>query len=516
MSLSKEYFHARRVGTPIIGLNTADQPYTMFNLLEAMPQSTTPALTWDIANGLKGLNAEGKEALIHITGTQNPPPSYMPNLPPPTTNPITTLRLAQNLPPQSILFCHNAHVLLKSPEAIQAIANLRNEFKQNGRTLTLMGPNLILPPELQHDIILISDPLPTQTACATIVTDAYESANIPNPDPETVAKASEALHGLSPFAAEQITALSLTSKGLHLPTLWKRKHHMINHTPGLQMWEGDETFANIGGVHEIKRYLTYIFKGKRPPKCIVFLDEIEKQMAGSQTQGPSDNTGVAQAFHGEILAFMQDTHATGLLFTGPQGTCKSHVSKAAGHEFKVPTISMSLSSMKTSLVGASESNIHQALATIRVLADGAPLFIGTCNAIQSLSPELRRRFRLGTFFFDLPTQDEKDQIWKIYHEQYQLPEQPHPTTFNWSGSDIQSCAELAWRLDLTINEASQYIIPTAQTSPEHLQSLRQNAHRRFLSASYPGPYQENHQTNIEGLHSSQKNGRSIFLETPIS
>ncbi|MGB7590439.1 MAG: hypothetical protein WBO19_04275, partial [Terriglobia bacterium] len=44
---------------------------------------------------------------------------------------------------------------------------------------------------------------------------------------------------------------------------------------------------------------------------------------------------------------------------------------------------------------------------IDAVSQGRMLFIATCNSIASLPPELRRRFTLGTFFFDLPTVDER-------------------------------------------------------------------------------------------------------------
>ena len=38
----------------------------------------------------------------------------------------------------------------------------------------------------------------------------------------------------------------------------------------------------------------------------------------------------------------------------------------------------------------------------------------------SLPPELRRRFTLGTFFFDLPLREERKAIWDIYFKNWNL------------------------------------------------------------------------------------------------
>ena len=54
-------------------------------------------------------------------------------------------------------------------------------------------------------------------------------------------------------------------------------------------------------------------------------------------------------------------------------------------------------------MGASTERLRTALQIIDAVSQGRMLFIATCNSIASLPPELRRRFTLGTFFFDLPT-----------------------------------------------------------------------------------------------------------------
>ena len=74
--------------------------------------------------------------------------------------------------------------------------------------------------------------------------------------------------------------------------------------------------------------------------------------------------------------------------------------------------------MESSLVGASTDRLRTALKIIDAVSQGRMLFIATCNSIASLPPELRRRFTLGTFFFDLPTEEEREIIWQIYLKKY--------------------------------------------------------------------------------------------------
>jgi SpoVK/Ycf46/Vps4 family AAA+-type ATPase len=184
---------------------------------------------------------------------------------------------------------------------------------------------------------------------------------------------------------------------------------------------------------------------------------------------------------------MQNEDATGIIMVGAPGTSKSMVSKAAGKAAGIPTIQFDLGAVKSSNVGASEHNMRQALNVIGTITNHAPLFLATCNSLQALSPELRRRFRLGTFIFPLPTREERQAIWTIYQRKYQLSDPPGKLLEErWTGAEIRQCCDIAWRLNITLDEAAQYIVPVAVSAKDSITDLYGKAHHAFLCASYPG------------------------------
>src|SRR5207247_2098718 len=160
--------------------------------------------------------------------------------------------------------------------------------------------------------------------------------------------------------------------------------------------KGGETFSDIGGVDNAKTFLARLVHGKEPPRAIVFIDEIEKALAGSS----GDSSGVSQSFLGTLLSWMQDKEAQGCLFLGPPGAAKSAVAKAVGNTVGIPTISFDLSGMKASLVGESEARLRIALDVVEAVSQGRALFVATCNSLAALAPEIRRRFKEVTMFFD--------------------------------------------------------------------------------------------------------------------
>jgi SpoVK/Ycf46/Vps4 family AAA+-type ATPase len=208
-------------------------------------------------------------------------------------------------------------------------------------------------------------------------------------------------------------------------------------------------------------------------------------MAGSGT----DSSGVSQSILGYLLSYMQDNNATGSILIGPGGSGKSTFAKAVGSEAEIPTIQLDLGGIKGSLVGESEGRMRAALAVITAVSASRPLFMATCNSIGTLPPELRRRFSLGTLFFDLPTEDERAKIWPMYLKKFDLDrKQKLPATEGWTGAEIRACADLADRRSCSLAEAARFIVPISVSASEVINRLRTESSGRYMSATSPGIY----------------------------
>jgi flavin-dependent dehydrogenase len=77
----------------------------------------------------------------------------------------------------------------------------------------------------------------------------------------------------------------------------------------------------------------------------------------------------------------------------------------------------------------------------------------TANDVSRLPPEFGRSERFdGIFFLDLPTREEKDAIWALYREQFEIDrDQRCPEDEHWTGAEIKACCRLAALLDLVEN-----------------------------------------------------------------
>lgn len=518
------FVRARRAGCPLIAISTADPAATVKKCRAALngKAQSTPVFVWDVVRGIMpDLTAEtdsaANEATKRVWEALNLNPDGQPG--PVLSDPVQCLaalvQSADKLTVQhpddadrkigSLVFMVHANRWLEDYAAMQAVWNCRLVFEPLGACLVLLGPSIKLPAELKNDVVLINEPLPDHPELTGILDDLADDVGMSQDKITEKDRIVDTVSGTSAFGARQILAMGLTKDGFDQDTLWERKVKMIEQTPGLSVWRGSSSFQAIGGLDGLKEYCRDILtSGNTPVGAVVFVDEIEKAMAGA-TGG--DMSGTSQDQMGAVLRVMQDRNYTGIIEVGHAGCGKSEIAKACGAIARCPTISLDLGAMKGSLVGQSEQQIRAALDVIEAVSGGSAFWIATCNKIASLPPELRRRFTLGTYFVDLPTKEEREAIWPIWIAKFGLKtRQALPACDGWTGAEIRAACDIAHRTGRTLTEASRRVVPIIRSNPEAVESLRALAHNRFIDARTGEVYQQEKQQPQQ-----QTTGRRIEL-----
>lgn len=493
MSMKKEFAQqfkaARKVGVPIIQVTTHDAKATIANVRNALgqKQSLVPLIRWDVCRGAQPLTDSGTQQLAHI-GQGQAVEEWSANL-------AEVLRRAENFEKDVILFISNAQLFWDAPEVQQGIWNLREPNKNKGNMLVLLTtPGTNLPILLQQDTLVLDEPLPTREQLTEIVTSTFKFAKQRNPefqipDESVTTQAVDALIGLPAFPAEQTTALNLnvSQSTLDVEGVYEKKRLLVNQTPGLSWYTGDAKLEHIGGLNSIKEFMHAVLTGKKKFKMLLRIEEIEKMFAGAGT----DTSGVTTKMLQSFLTWMQDRRVEGIIEYGVPGVSKSQLVYAIANHYKIPCIDWNMSAMENSLVGASQANLNTAQKVMDAISDGSILALASCNGVDSLATELKRRFNLGIFFFDVPTASERAAIWKIYLSKFGIPEE-QLTGVNdsgWTGAEIEQCCIFADRFNLKLEKAAKYIVPITVSSREKIRALRHNAHEKYLSASHDGYYQ---------------------------
>lgn len=474
----------RRAAVPLLAIQTADPAEVIAIALNEVNGNGYPILTWDCIHGIRALNSNAEAISNSLNNSMEPAVA--------TGNPIEMLRalekLAEITDSKPIIVALGLTDIMDDLQTKittrQAVWNLRDILSSIGALLIMTAPMGWINP-FPDDIAVVVSELPNRESHIEKAKNICNSAGVGEPSKKNNEKIGDALLGLSSFAAEQALALSVTKNGIDCDVLWARKRQQISETPGLSVYAGTEKFKDLGGLDQAKNLFKSLLEGKRKPGAVVFIDEIEKSLSGAS----GDTSGVSQSMLGYLLSYMQDINATGTIFVGPPGAAKSAMAKAIGNEGDIPTVTLDLGGIKGSLVGESEGRMRKALAVVTAISGSRPFFVATCNAISILPPELRRRFTVGTIFFDLPDKKEREIIWNIYIKKYNLDKkQKRPVDDGWTGAEIKQCCDLADRLNSTLLEVGKFVVPVAISAKEQIEKLRKEASDRYLSASSEGIY----------------------------
>ena len=201
--------------------------------------------------------------------------------------------------------------------------------------------------------------------------------------------------------------------------------------PVLQLDVGSLMGSLVGQSEERTRLALQVADAMSP--CVLMIDELDKAFAGVAGSGTNDS-GVSARMFGSVLSWLND------------------------HESDV-------------------------------------FVVATCNDISRLPPEFSRSERFdGVFFVDLPGREQKDAIWSLYLEQFELdPQQKRPGDDSWTGAEIKACCRLSSLLDVPLIQAAKNVVPVAVTSAESVQRLRSWASGRCLDADKTGIYQHSKQ-----------------------
>lgn len=468
------FLAARRAGAPIVAISTADQHALQHALAEAVPDEY-PKLTWNAVNGLQAINdPAGLEAIAQI----GDPESVSSD----SRDPANVLIMAARLPKRSVVIYWNAHRWIGDATVAQAILNLRDIYKADFRTLVLIGPALSMPAELVHDVVLLEDPLPDEPVLEKIVRDTHQSAGVEAP--EDVSRHVDAVRGLSAFEAEQVVAMSMKKKGLQLEEVWDRKRSSLEQTAGVRLNKEPVLLEDLRGLATAREYARRLFTGRKPPRAVFFVDEIEKSIPNGENAG----SHVEADALGVLLKEMADCDWQGMIAFGPPGSGKTRFAMGLGGTFGVPVLMGDIGATRGMYVGQSEQGIRDLMRVVKGVGGDRVFVVGTSNRLGQIPSELVSRFTAGIWMFDIPTAEEREAIWSLYVVKYGLEGDVVPESDGWTGREIRNCCRTAWTLKCTLREASAYVVPVVKSNPEAVRAARETAHMRFLSASSPGVY----------------------------
>ena len=411
------------------------------------------------------------------------------------------------------------------------IPNLKQA--RNFRNVIFVSPTFTLPDDLKKDITVLDFDLPTSDEIASVLDGIIRDnsgGNLKvNLNPKEKEELVKAAVGLTLQEAENAFARAMVNDGClnseDVDIVLKEKSQVIKKSDILEYIDSKVKIEDVGGLENLKKWLS-----KRDKS---WLDSAKKYGLPSPK---------------------------GVLLTGVPGCGKSLIAKSISSMWHLPLLRFDVSKVFNMYVGNSESNMREAIKMAEAISPCVlwideiekgfsglggsgdsgttsrifgtflswmqektkPVFVvATANNIDSLPSEMMRKGRFDEIFFiDLPTFNERKQIFKVHLESrltypevrgdFEINDQTlkhlSNITEGFGGSELEQIVVMglydAFSEDrsITLNDfenAVKNTVPLSVTQAEQIISIRNWANVRAVAATAQEDRMEYTQTSTD-------------------
>jgi len=318
---------------------------------------------------------------------------------------------------------------LDDPKVIELLQRVAKQFRKSGSTITMIGPDIKVPPALASEVAQIEIQAPSLAEIQQTIQTTLLELKKEHPfefkltKPEYAELARRFLGLTLPEVERILTKLVIEDSRLDskdLLQLMVEKRKLFEEDGVVEFVETQAAQVRLGGMKNLKSWLA-----KRRAALV---------------------SREAEAFG---LA-----PPKGLLLTGVQGCGKSLAARVIAHEWSLPLLKLDLGRIRDKYVGETERNLQRA---IEIAENTAPcvlwldeiekgiqtdemdgglssrllgylltwmqerqsrvFLVATSNNIDGLPPELLRKGRFDEIFFiDLPSAEERTEIFRAHLE----------------------------------------------------------------------------------------------------
>lgn len=383
-------------------LVTPEEERALETIMNVCAQAQRACMGWDVADGFQTL-----------VGSAAPPSAR---------DPMTALEQVEKAESDGLFVLKDFHEFWNDPRIKRKLRNVAQQLKFTKRSIIVTTPTSKLPVELKDQAVIVDFPSPQASQLENVLDKLSQTPGVKiNLTPLGRQKLVQAAVGLTAAQAQRVFAKAIVCDGVlddrDIDLVTEEKKQIIRESQALEFYAATETPDHVGGLGVLKKWLRL------------------RERAFSQE---ARDYGLPAP--------------KGMALIGIPGTGKSLTAKMVGGLWRLPLLRLDMGALFGSLVGESEERTRQALQLAETVAPAviwideiekglahggldsgtstrvfgtiltwmqektAPCFIvATANDISSLPPELLRKGRFDeVFFLDLPTLDEREEIFTVH------------------------------------------------------------------------------------------------------
>lgn len=405
---------------PIIYVVTPEESRAELMILKTAQELGRKLSVWSYTDGFREITK------------QNAPSNKIVD---PTTA-LFQLRDAAPAKEGEIIVMRDLHVFFNNNKVVRLLRDISNIFKKNRKTLVIVSPIKKIPPELQRDITVIDLDLPSREEIKTVFDSLYSPE-----DADARAKVRKAIGEISGEEQEKViqAAMGLTfieadnafakafieynaDKSEPLSRLvLKEKAIAVKKSGILEYFEPKQTADHIGGLENLKTWLR-IRSNAFGEKARQFGLPVPRGILLVGLPGCGKSLSAKVASH--ILGLPLLKFDIGRVFAGLVGQSEQNMRNAIATAESIGSAVIWIDELEKAFAGSNDNNTSNSGTTQRIFGNfltwlqekTVPCFvIATVNKINNLPPELLRKGRFDEIFFvGLPNKEEREKILQVH------------------------------------------------------------------------------------------------------
>ena len=453
----KNFLEHVAAGYPLLWIDTLEYERCIEQCSKDCKKLNRECVIWDINKGIYN----NDETLEESSMDALQPIDYLSN----TDNSNT------------VIFVLDYHCYIKNNIVWRALLNNINKFKQIVCSFVIVSPIVTIPSEINRYFSILDFNLPNKEDIKNFIEYFCDSFNIKISNNVKTKLINSGL-GLTLFELENALSLSLSTEEKLLPDfINEQKKQLIKSQSSLTLNNKKLKFDSLYGLDNLK-YFSKKMVGKGKGILLVGIPGGGKShfanTLGTETGRNTINMDFG-AMMGSLVGETEQNTANALKTIDAMEPCILFIDE----------IEKGLAGVSgyNGDSGTSQRQGGQFLKWLSD-HDSDVYVIATSNDISKLPPEYLRAERWDAIFFvDFPTAEEREGICNIYKKLYNVKDDNLPNIDNWTGAEIKTLYRLASCMNIPLIEASNYVTPIFKTMKEKLNELKSWAKDRTIPAS---------------------------------
>ena len=473
---------------PLLAIETVEEDRVRSLLIEVASELSLPLFEWSLASGISRLRG------VTIDGTEDA---------------LAALKHIEQIGDDAIFLMKDLATHLDAAATRRALREVVAKLTSTRSTIVVTGEPIELAPEIESLAVRFALQLPDERELRELVRSVVDSmstrrrvrVDLTREDAQRIVRS---LSGLTIGQARQVIAAAIVDDGSlsarDIDAIIRRKGELIDRSGLLEFYPPEQNNSDIGGFKRLKEWL-------------------DRAAIGFSPEAKALNLPMPK----------------GVLLVGVQGCGKSLAAKFIARHWKLPLLKVDAGRFYDKYVGETEKRFRRATSVAEAMspvvlwidemeksfgrgsggeADGglsqrlfgsflnwlqekrAGVFVvGAANDLMNVPPELLRKGRFDEIFFvDLPTEEERVEIFRI-HLRLRKQDPDHfdlhllaGMTDGFSGAEIEQLVVAAIYRALqkkeklstrALSESATSTVPLSVTRREDVDRIRAEAAGRF-------------------------------------